>query len=175
MRTADTPSLGQIGRTTERRSQDVADACVRYDIVRDGCLRREFVAVPIGTQGLPDRRCEFHVDPHHLRCTGAVPDRPKFRTKAEATEAAKVPFERWLNRDSDEEEVAPKPDISVGQCFKNFLAMSLERAKNPDEKFNLGSQQNHIDNVIALNKLTINDQRLEKMMLRSVGKSVVSG
>ena len=66
-----------------------------------------------------------------------------------------------------------KPDITVGQCFKNFLSYSLERAHNPDEKFGLGSQQNHIDNVIALNKLTINGQRLEKMMLKSVGKSVV--
>ena len=109
----------------------------------------------------------------NLRPFGLVPSRPKFKTKAEATEFAKQAFERWLNRDSDEEVVAPKPDISVGQCFKNFLAMSQERAENPDEKFSLGSQQNHIDNVIALNKLTINDQRLEKIMLRSVGKTVV--
>ena len=64
-------------------------------------------------------------------------------TKAEATEGAKQAFERWLNRGSDEEVVAPKPDIPVGQCFKNFLAYSLERAHNPDEKFGLGSQQNH--------------------------------
>ena len=58
-------------------------------------------------------------------------------------------------RGSDEEVVASKPDITVGQRFKNFLAYSLERAHNPDEKFGLGSQQNHIDNVIALNNLTI--------------------
>ena len=69
--------------------------------------------------------------------------------------------------------VVTKPDITVGQCFKNFLAMSLERAHNPDEKFTFGSQQNHIDNVKALGKLTINGHRLEKMMLRSVGKSAV--
>ena len=37
--------------------------------------------------------------------------------------------------------------------------MSLERAENPDEKFSLASQQNHIDNVFALNKLTINGHR----------------
>jgi|GEM_PF-1927727 hypothetical protein len=110
----------------------------------------------------------------NLRPFGLVPSRPKFKTKAEATEFAKQAFERWLNRDSDDECAVTKPDIPRRrQCFKNFLAMSLERAHDPDEKFTLGSQQNHIDNVIALNKLTINDQRLEKMMLRSVGKSVV--
>ena len=104
---------------------------------------------------------------------GAVPGRPKFKTKAEATEFAKEAFDRWLDRDSDDESAVTKPDIPVGRCFKNFLTMSLERAENPDEKFTLASQQNHIDNVKAVNKLTINGQRLEKMMLRSVGKSVV--
>ncbi len=102
-----------------------------------------------------------------------MPSRPKFKTKAEATEFAKQAFERWLNRVSDDACAVTKPDITVGQCFKNFLAMSLERAHDPDESFGLGSQQNYIDNVIALNKLTINDQRLEKIMLRSVGKTVV--
>ena len=38
---------------------------------------------------------------------------------------------------------------------EHFLAKSKERAKNPDEKFSLGSQQNHIDNFKAFNKLTI--------------------
>ena len=109
----------------------------------------------------------------NLRPFGLVPSRPKFKTKAEATEFAKQAFERWLNRDSDDECAVTKPDITVGQCFKNFLERSLERAHDPDEKFTLGSQQNHIDNVKALGKLTINSHRLEKMMLRSVGKSVV--
>ena len=109
----------------------------------------------------------------NLRPFGLVPSRPKFKTKAEAAEFAKEAFERWLNRDSDDECAVTKPDISVGQCFKNFLAMSLERAENPDEKFSLGSQQNHMDNVKALGKLTINSHRLKKMMLRSVGKSTV--
>ena len=73
-----------------------------------------------------------------LRPLGASPARPPFMTKAEATEGAKQAFERWPNRGSDEEVVAPKPDIPVGQCFKNFLVYSLERAHNPDEKFGLG-------------------------------------
>ena len=90
-----------------------------------------------------------------FRPLGLIPARPKFETKAEATEAAKLGFERWLNKDSDDEAVITKPDIPVGQCFKNFLAKSKERAKNPDEKFSLGSQQNHIDNFKAFNKLTI--------------------
>ena len=66
------------------------------------------------------------------------------------------------NRDNDDKIAVTKPDITVGQCFKNFLAKSLERAENPDEKFTIGSYQNHIDNVTALNKLNINGQRLEK-------------
>ena|GEM_PF-2043840 len=78
---------------------------------------------------------------------GVVPARPKFNTKSEATEGAKQAYLRWLNRDTDEACAVTKPDITVGQCFKNFLAYSLERAENPDEKFGLGSQQNHIDNV----------------------------
>ena len=74
-----------------------------------------------------------------LRSLGVVPARPKFNTKAEATEGAKAAFERWLNRDSDDETVITKPDITVGKCFKNFLAMGLERPESPDEKFSLGS------------------------------------
>ena len=108
-----------------------------------------------------------------FRPLGLIPARPKFDTKAETTKATKSGFERWLNRDSDDECAVTKPDIPVGQCFKNFLERSLERAHDPDEKFTLGSQQNHIDNVKALNKLTLGGQRLEKMMLKSVGKSVV--
>ena len=42
------------------------------------------------------------------------------------------------NRDSDDECAVTKPDISVGQCFKNLLAKSLERGENPDEKFTIG-------------------------------------
>ena len=45
------------------------------------------------------------------------------------------------NRDSDDEIAVTKPDITVGQCFKNFLAKSLERAESPDEKFTIGSYQ----------------------------------
>ena len=102
-----------------------------------------------------------------------APVRPYFDTKAEATEGAKVAFERWFNKDSDDGFAVTKPDITVDQCFKNFPTKSKERVENPDEKFTLGSYQNHIDNVIALNRLNIDGQRLEKMMLKSVGKSVV--
>lgn len=76
-----------------------------------------------------------------LRPLGLVPAHPYFNTKAKATEGAKIAFERWLNRDSDDEIAVTKPDITVGQCFKNFLVMSKERAENLDEKFTIGSYQ----------------------------------
>jgi len=63
---------------------------------------------------------------------GAEPSRPKFRTKTEAIEAAKVILERWLNRDSDDECAVTKTNITVGQCFKNFLAMIISGQASTD-------------------------------------------
>jgi integrase len=68
--------------------------------------------------------------------------------------------------------VAPKPEINVGECFNRFLAKSMERAGNPDERFSWGSYQNHVDHCNRLRGLTVDGARLEKMMLRLVSKSV---
>ena len=63
-----------------------------------------------------------------LRPLGLVPGRPKYATKAEATEAAKAAFNRWLNQDGDDAVIAAKPEISVGERFNRFLKKSMERA-----------------------------------------------
>ena len=102
-----------------------------------------------------------------LRPLGLVPGRPYFNTKTEATEAAKAAFSRWLDQDGDDGlVVAPKTEISVGECFDRFLEKSKERAGNPDERFGWGSYQNQVDHRNRLRGLTVDGARLEKMMLK---------
>jgi len=107
-----------------------------------------------------------------LRPLGLVPGRPKCATKAEATGAAKAAFDHWLNQDGDDEVVAAKPEIAVGECFDRFLAKSEKRAEKPDEKFTRGSYPNHVEHCNRLRSLTVDGARLEKMMLRYVSKGV---
>ena len=107
-----------------------------------------------------------------LRPLGLVPERPHFNTKAEATKVAKAAFGRWLNQDDDDGMVAPKPEISVGECFDRFLKKSIERAGNPDERFTWGSYQNHVDHCNRLRGPIVDGARLEKMMLTRVSKDV---
>ena len=62
-----------------------------------------------------------------LRPLGLVPGRPKFATKAEATGVAKAAFDHWLNQDGDDEVVAAKPEITVGECFNRFHIQVVSR------------------------------------------------
>ena len=64
---------------------------------------------------------------------GIVPSRLMFKTKAEATEAAKAAFERWQNKDVESFEDASKPDITVEDCLTMFLAEQEARAEDVDK------------------------------------------
>ena len=73
---------------------------------------------------------------------GIVPARPMFKTKAEASDAAKAAYLRWQNRDAESLEDPVKADITVEECLDVFLAHSKARAENEDEKYGWASYSN---------------------------------
>jgi len=102
---------------------------------------------------------------------GVTPDRPMFKTKAEASDAAKAAFERWQNRDAESFEDASKPDITVEECLEMFLANSKARAENEDEKYDWASFKNDTDAVAQINKVVVDNIRLSTMKLSMLTKA----
>ena len=91
----------------------------------------------------------------YLKPLGMVPERPMFKTKAEASDAAKAAFEQWQNRDVESIEDPVKADITVEDCLTMYLAEREAWAEDEDKKYGWASYSNDEGHVRAIKKVVV--------------------
>jgi integrase len=102
---------------------------------------------------------------------GIVPARPMFKTKAEASDAAKAAYLRWRNRDAESLEDPVKADITVEDCLTMYLAEREAWAEDVDKKYGWASYSNDQGHVAQINKVVIDNIHLKTMKLSQLTKT----